>query len=490
MNKHYFRWLLSKYLAAVIFCLLVSLIFAISMNSGKLDSSQADSLKLYASSLSSGFAMCLLAAYVLPVVLFAFVHKRSSADLFFALPVKRKDMLFTNLLFAFCVTSLMLVIEALTGWFMRGIGLITFGHVLLLILVGCILLAAVLMVNMAFFLSANGTFDGIVMMLAYSLLPVFAAGLIQIFTENIIAGATFESYQSLQQKAVYLSPVGMSYEFFRELLWKFTGYHSYLLTPISSISWSYFITVLVWCVVAWFSLQYSFVKRRSERAGHISDNFFAYPLVIHIYLFMALLAIWCASASHLLLTSLMLVVYIAAIFVYHRTFSISPRTILTYAVIALVCCGIAKAGMATKGFGLAEKYPLGGDGGIGYEYSTGDESKDVGFSLYLSKEEMVQYGDIVALLEDCRKDSIAWFYEPDRRYDDSMYLSNLNVYDYPLQNQNHTKYSGRYSYDCRKVLNVEELKKINEITPVVVFDYNTGSEESLEEYLEKHPDFQ
>ena len=93
MNKQYFRYLAHsyRYLIAFFFAVYFSLSILYAMPSDAY-------FRTYEMCRIAG-VLSVCACFVLPILLFTFVHKRSSADVYHALPISRKEHRITILLF-------------------------------------------------------------------------------------------------------------------------------------------------------------------------------------------------------------------------------------------------------------------------------------------------------------------------------------------------------------------------------------------------------
>ena len=494
MHKGYFRYLLHHYRAASIFFLVSSLIVAIAMNSGNLDGNPEYSAPLYSSSMMYSFVLMLVLTFILPVLLFSFVQKRNSSDLFLSLPVSRKQMLITTEVYAFILLSLMSVLAFVTGWIMTGM-MASFTQILLLILASMFFLGVMLSVNTAFFLTADSTFDGIVMMLAYTVLPLVLAGALQAYCDATVAG--YGNVSSLAAgNAIYVSPFMMSFGSIHALVNRITG--SMILFSFEIMP-AYYILCAVYGVLAWLALQRSFVKRQSERAGRISDSIMAYPFIIHAYFFLCTLMIFASPADKLLLLALLMIVYIAACFVYQRSFRFTKNMIILCTAFILASFLLVQLGMHTRGFGMADNYAIGGKGGIVYEYysfrmDSYNGSGDVSFTASLSPEDIQKHPEVIEILEKQRKAMIDEFYESDVSLDDvSSWQGTLYVTNYE-DNKDRVNFVNagspgvtQYAYHTAQGISMQDLVEINKAVNVQITGIN-GIQYDLDEYVKDHPE--
>ncbi|MBR0478625.1 MAG: hypothetical protein IJJ24_05965 [Solobacterium sp.] len=96
MNRKYLEYLIKQRKTACLFFGL--LVCAISLSPFITRSIDSWVINLN-TTMETAFVLGTVFTFVLPAVLLAWVHRRRSADLYLALPVKRKDLLITTTVF-------------------------------------------------------------------------------------------------------------------------------------------------------------------------------------------------------------------------------------------------------------------------------------------------------------------------------------------------------------------------------------------------------
>lgn len=481
MSKQYVRFLVRRYRSLIVFFfavyLLVSLLFA---------QPNEPMNRFYDISAAAGIlAVC--ACYVLPVVLFSFVHRRSSADVYHALPIKRSHHRCSILFFSFAVIFGYYLITVLFGWLLYGIGNVSVMFLLTVLLYEAFMITVLLHVNSALYLLGNNVLDGIVILAAYTMfvLPCFLAA--SLITERMIAGVDSLRYGQL---SMCLSPAYVLLHNYIVLV----SNHRLLSTDIN---YMYLLLGVLYGLLGRFGMKKEFDERNSERAEAISDHPFAYPAVINLYAAVMLGVIASSAIADRGTDSLaaylaILVCYIAGTFLYRRKIELDVKRIALFAAEAVSILLLMWVCWKTRGFGAAERYELNRGYVLCYEYSasvneenlgepyTGEQEANVQFSIYFSTNELDRYREVIDILEQNRHRAIDSFY---RRY------AGWSAY---LRAYNREKASDRiindYNYRPEVLLSEEELKTISRYTEVTVSDYGNyehwqGNDVSLEEYL-------
>lgn len=446
MNKSYLKLLFRQYRAAFVFLILVETVFSLTPHLSPVYNSEgAEEAAYYINEgMTIGICLSVVIAAALPMILFSYIHRKSSVDLYFALPVSRSELLITGIAFAwmtawggFLVSSFAVYIRyaallSPVSWFAK----------LLWAAVG--LLAVTLTVTFVYTLG-NNLFDGFVLVCAYGAIPLAVLWALSSFFSAMVAG---DPSEGVDRMARCLSPMYLCYAGVAESA-GVAGNPSETGTAVL-----YLVILLVFGAVSCFGLKKEFIDRKTERAGRISDGFLAYPLIIHIYLVLTMMCIVFTfynmdqhgtEAVYLLI---LFVIYIIAMDVYRRGIRIRWQDILKFGVIFVCCYVLAFAGWRTEGFGLARSYSLNKGDALVYEYYAVVTREDIGAfpdedydwekELSVSLDLRVpsdpsEWDDAqrqaVELLESHRKDIIAGFYQGSDYEQNSYIDANLQVYN-------------------------------------------------------------
>jgi len=463
-------------------------------------------------SLALGFGLCLAGSFLLPALMFSFVHRKSSADRWFCLPVSRRRILNTSLLAAFVGCLVLYALgEGLTA-LVSG-SLLPAKIYLQFFLVTAVTTASLLCINTLLYLLANNIFDGVIAMILYTLLPLALLAVLSNLCWMLIAGNT-QDLSDLLPFVLWLSAPGMG-------IWnaaRLCHYGQGLLNS-ASLKTLYLILPLCWGALACLALQGQFVRRRAERAGQLSDGFFAYPFLIGTYTVLALLLLGAAVAGEksLGLCFFYLVffaMFLCVMFVYKRRIRISGKSVIFYAAAAVLTLAVCLGGFATRGFGLADRYRTASQTTT-YSFSATVAASDLGQSYYnydgqdttlladggsdpLSMDSVTVYASAFLptqgqteeqqraeeVFRQLRKSSIDGFYR--RQKDDGFIFGSLAVVN--DQSASSGSSAPTYLYSLYALPDEEQLGQIAAVGDVTVQFYSSEGYSfnlPLAEYLER-----
>ena len=352
MNKNYLDYLFKskKSLCLVIALLYVSAyVICFTVN----DFGEA---KCIASFGSSSIILGILCYVMVPLV-YSYIHNKKAVDMHFALPVSRKEMLITSQIFidlVIAVPFLVLAIISLIIGLNSGV-IISVNAYLIYVVIAIIGVIVVTMFEAAVFLEANSTFDGIVLMGAYLLMPLMLFLTVNAFQSSLIAG-----FNPLDEEKIlsYLSmPVAL---IGNELANGEAACFEKAMSPTISLS---LIICLLWhAVVSVIGLKKNFINRKVERAETISNNFFSYPFVIYFYAFSLIFFTAVSSFNSMNFTDVLFVYFIifvcfmVATFIYRRKIQIKLKDIALYIGTIIIALAFTFVANSTKGFGLSYVY--------------------------------------------------------------------------------------------------------------------------------------
>ncbi len=347
LNKSYFNYLIKSKKYLLIALCIVQAILAFS-NFGK----PLNEYSLLSNTAMLSYSLGAIVAFVLPLVIFSYVHNKKAVDTYYSLNISRKSLLFTGLVYCFVLAFLPFLVSiliTLVGYLFAG----TIGkYVLMLlvtILVALICYILIIVFNTFVYLLANTVFDGVIILIAYYLLPLLLFLMGVNFQETFLIGVNISS--SLENILVYFSPIALTVlSFIYANVFNSLDYIKYLVVAIIYI---------IFFVIFLFK---TFNNRKVERAGNYSDNFFAYPFVIGTYTIVCLFIIasiyrnMLSDFSFIILYILLFLGYLIGNFIYKRTFRLSKLQI------GLFCMGVVLSLIfnvvcdKTQGFGLSYNY--------------------------------------------------------------------------------------------------------------------------------------
>ncbi len=378
LNKNYFNYLIkSKKYFLVAICIVQSIV-AFS-NFGK----DFNEYSLLSNTMAFSYGIGMMIAFILPLVIFSYVHNKKAVDTFYSLNVSRKSMLFTGLVFcllACFIPYLLANIINIVSYLTMGLLVKRIGSILLMLLVALISYAMLIVFNTFIYLLANTVLDGTIMIIAYDLFPIALYLMAIFFQSTFLVGVDISL--ALENILVYFSPVALTV---------LSAFYAMIINTNEYIG--YLLASLVYIVLFGILLFKSFNTRKVERAGNYSDAFFAYPFVIGAYTIIFLFVIACLSKdmlgdfSFIILYILLFLAYLIGNFVYKRTFILSKLQII------LFCIGVTLSLLfnvvcdRTHGFGLSYNYQF-EYGNMSYTYYSQTLFKDeetIGFYDFLSE---------------------------------------------------------------------------------------------------------
>ena len=341
-SKEYFKYLIksNRYLILVIYLLYF---FLILTNVDNLDVSF-----VLITVINIGLT------YLLPMYIFSYVHDKKAVDTFYSLPISRKAMLLTGLSFISLLIFIPQAINVLINGFTNNYGMITFVSIFTTLL----MIVTLVIFNTCIYLTANNMVDGFVMLGAYTFLPFALGFAIDAVASSFIAGRSGEisSFVSIFELVNYLSPISLSIN-------SIVNFHA------GEIAYKYIVGLLVILIIFTVLLFKSYINRKVERAGSPSDNFFAYPFIIYIYVTLSLLTIAAAYdytytslgdffSSYFIPYIILFAVFVVAHFVYKRKLYLSIKMPIFYVAVLILTLLFVSIFKNNNAFGLAYKYKM------------------------------------------------------------------------------------------------------------------------------------
>lgn len=490
MNRNYLKYLFRQKKIVLIFFFVVYVGISLTCF---IDFNPMYAVESYKNCLLAGCIMSVMLALALPVLQLSYVHRKRSVDQYFALPVSRKAQLITEVVFMASVCIGYYLITAGLTYVIFAAGSIRLLHLAKMIGFSCLFILEIILIYSFLYLVANNIFDGIVVIGAYTCLPLLLYMVVTSIVSTLIIG--YSSISRFGDYAWYLSPLWMGFK------------NVSLIDNGNPVHHGYLITGIIFALLACIGLKNQFVDRKTERAEQLSDEFFAYRFIIHIYLIGVLMcmacAVWDTGFKDMIFYYLLLfAIYVIAHFVYSRKIELKISHIAVYLASALATLGISFAGWKTKGFGIAEKYEwfeeeylicdyradvykddLGKPVDMteyGYDW---ENSVTVSFELVIDEKEKDKYAGQLELMEKIRKKAIDDAYAG-RKEDE-------NGYNGWLSFMNNNKLSGmnvwtnQFNYSVWTLFSEDELKTLDKYAETVVYDHESGEEYTLEQYLKK-----
>lgn len=208
--------------------------------------------------------------------------------------------------------------------------------------------------NCALFLIANNTIDGVIVISAYTIMPLFLLIVSEQFLRTFVAGMNSFDLSFIG----YLSPLYMCVDIFSKYADStcLLKYHSIVMIVVLLIS----------CVI----LYRNYVFRKVERANTLSTNHATYPLIMTVYLFVVLLMLSTSydrsyvGARGLLVFLrnnvieyiILFAIFVSAYFIYKRQLSFTVKLPVLFIAASVVTLLFAHCAKTSRGFGIADRY--------------------------------------------------------------------------------------------------------------------------------------
>ena len=267
MNRQYFEYLNKSKKNLNIILLVINLIFPglyfiVNFGDGYAD---AESIIIFA------LLAVLLETIFLPIIHFNYMNSKSGVDSYFALPISRKEIIVTTLVYIILEVVLTHIIAITPILFIEApylfngfTGLFSFLGADLLFIIASILIMT------AIFFKAYSAADGIIIIIGY----IFAPLLIYLAYFILIVNTTFAVDVAVGRVGYFFYPflainnIVRHFEYFRGE----GDYNALFSTMI----------IIALAVVAIYSIRHDIKHRKAEYASSISTNFFSYPLIIAV----------------------------------------------------------------------------------------------------------------------------------------------------------------------------------------------------------------
>jgi len=414
LDLNYFKYLVKSKKYLLVFVTIIFLLNAFNYHD------QSDFIFSNSSLFLNFSAICVL-VYALPIVMFKVIHDKKAVDSYFSIPVERKKLLWTTILFIILAIFVPFVLSTVVISLISGKAQLV--STIIYLLTHLMFISVVVIFNSYLYLLANNTFDGVVVIGAYSALPFFAYLALIIYVETHVAGNCNELFENI----LYLSPIA--------------NYCNVTMLDISilnglNVNKISIIADIVFGVVFACLLDKIFINRKVERAESISDNFLSYPLLINFYTVLVLFSIATDFngiesitdfiSSDFIFLIIVFVLYVVSHFVYRRKFYLDVKMIVTFLLILFLSLGFNYASTKTRGFGLGNRFVVNKDNAVysmwmnfynreteveEWFYSVTDEEKEyLSIDLEVDASKKVPNEDTIAIFEKYRELGVKQFY--------------------------------------------------------------------------------
>ena len=337
-------------------------------------------------------------SFVIPVIVFYHVHDRKAVDAYFSLPASRRAMLVSGLLFSILVIYIPLAMSIIGYALHRSLGFAVLIGALMEALLACTVMTVF---NLGIYLLANNLIDGVIMMGAYSFMPLAIYAIINNFFYSYVAGLNYIDLKAIS----YISPVYMSFDMLIKMISE------------AKVTFDYIFVLLLFAGVFYYILRRSYVMRKAERAESRSNGFFCYPFVILAYVVMSLFmisTIYGVDATvysnltdfikkSFILYLLLFAAYVTAYFVYRRKLYFSYKLPVFYITMMIVSLCFASICRTSRGFGFYDLYRKAeGNDYVSISFWADEYYPDYGRYIFEQTGKEAAYVDVRVLINEDR----------------------------------------------------------------------------------------
>lgn len=302
----------------------------------------------------------MMAAFVMPIYVYRFIFKRSSSDLYFALPIKRGTLYTVQFFLGALLALIPLYANFLINFILLCLNTsVSIGNVLLFY--GVLLILFLIMFSFISFLvmKCNNLLDAVLIPGAYLILPVFI----------VLTAVTFLDGQGSDFfiANVNVATEMIDLEFFASMLsLPVVMIYSVIFLALRSAWYSNVVLLLIflyWLAIGMGCFYFgrkSFMQRKEEEAQQRSTSFATYPFLIAVFTVCMMMLVFSydtGSKSMLMTMFTILILYIVMHMFAKRTLRLKLKDFAAFIIIFLCALGFSGLFHQTKGFGLLHEVP-------------------------------------------------------------------------------------------------------------------------------------
>jgi|GEM_PF-5301311 len=413
-----------------------------------------------------GIAMC----YAIPIPVLSFINNRRKIDTLLSLPVSRGGILGASVLFSVVSAYAFFLFTSTAVYILIGKHYLTGGGFVKLLLCTFLAMTALILFNSVIFLIGNNALDGIILLGAYTLLPLMLYLVTDALLTATLAGYAY-GFLVFNMVFICLSPA-YSLINLTSAIYLSSDYQDAMFDSRAFLI--YVVVLVLYVIVFGVLLYFSFVKRKAERAGQITNGFWGYKFIIPAYLFLCqIFAATCAVEECAILNILLLFVFVTAGFVYTRKIRLSFKPFIVFAVSLALSIGIVALLFATEFLGLARNikisgdvvnytlqgYVIGSDDNIEYSYIAKESEMPAEQKEYIDKLINMSIDNFYAGEDDWTGCSVEIRYGRANGYWDGMTFTEDNRLQYKLP-----------------VSTVDDVATLASHLPLEIYTYNNETE--------------
>ena len=304
----------------------------------------------------SSATLGMMISIIVPLFMMKMLYTKKSCDFYYALPMKKKDLFITHVIFGLFVTMLPLILYYGIGMWISYSGISSFEieftkiHVVKALFV--ILVHMFAMQSLINFVSVrcNNVIDALMIIFAYLVIPfvlfitlnTYLSDLVNQFTVGM---GTYFDFDFIIENIIYFISVPCAIVF--ELS------HVMSMEPMT-------MKMIYWIVLAIVMLAFSFryfIKREAEESEGITKFYLGYPLII-VASVLCVLLFGLALGFHKVIVGIMsILAYVILIFIWKRKIYVNIKIVGIYVLLVAICATLQYSFIQTKGFYSIHEVP-------------------------------------------------------------------------------------------------------------------------------------
>ena len=374
------------------------------------------------------YLMVIITTLILPVYNIKMFQSKKAIDTYFALPIKKIDLMKSTLFYTIIQISINFTFSFILGLFISklwfGFGLIN--------IVSCILvtiLSITIIVTVNFFIveKCNNTLDSVIILTSYHLLLLAIYQGVSQFARNVIPYSNgfirTIGYADLAFILSHFNPYTLLVRIFLHFeLIKNSMFYQYSEPEIVFPYLLLGIQVIIG-IFAYILLMKSFNRRKAEDSETLTNNKWTYPFIINAFTIAIIMCLDFARGFMYYLPLLVIVIVgnLVITFISQRKIKITKKTLLLLMSSFVVVLILSKIAFHTNFFNLAYSFEM-HDTSIEliivHKIDDGGPGEDT-ITTYIYQYELAGSEDDKQMLNEFQKEIVDEFYE----------LNKLNTYD-------------------------------------------------------------
>ena len=301
--------------------------------------------------------LCLgTATVVLPIYNFKMFQNKKATDTYFALPIKKTDLMNATIIYTIMQVVVMFVINFIVGVIINGVGL-SIGELILYLLLVSITVAIITIINYFIIEKCNNVIDSFIILLGYHLILITIYQGIAQFIRNVIPyGNGFIrglAYENLGQWLQVLNPYCLLANIFNH----FDNLRCEM-NYIPEISYGVLVFQIILAVGAYILLMKNFKKHKAENSESLTDNKWAYPFIINTFTVTIIMNLdfYRGFSYYFPLLVVVIVGNLLLTFISQRNIKITRKTIIFFVSTFVIVFSLSQLAYSTKLFNLAYSF--------------------------------------------------------------------------------------------------------------------------------------